>query len=447
MLLPSFLASVLFIGIGVEAQTTSARTSTTTRARTTSVPSTSTSTSTTSSVAAATHTVAVGADGFKFQPNRITAEKGDTVLFRFYPGGHAVARSDFGLPCIPYELTGVNHVGFFSKIQTPHVVSNDLPTFSIKINDTQPIFFYCSAPGSCVDHHMIGAINPNSTQTLEKQEEAVRKASQQLTPGDAWPSETARPTTPTAGAAGGQQEAPALGPGQIAGIAIGGAAALALVGALLFICGRRSGRGLLPWSKEDGGAAAAAANPPTPRLGEGGTPLAANAAPLDVKQQQQHQQQHVGTLSSPGHSPFATTVSPYSAAAIMHDPYRAAGVAHHPYHPRHYQNVVAPPPPPSHAGGRTPPYSPGSFLTYQPISGYGPQHQQYMPHHGASVRSAPNWAAPRPGAHGAHELPPPTAPVELSAAPRSPGFQVYQQSRQFSYSHNSDRGFTPGPRP
>lgn len=267
----------------------------------------------------------------------------------------------------------------------------------------------------------------------------MRKATLQLTPGDAWPSETARPKTPAAGATG-QHQASALGAGQIAGIAIGGTAALTLVGALLFICGRRSrSRGLLlPWSKKDG--AAAAGNPPTtPRLGEGSTPLSANAAPVDVKQQQQQHGGGGGPFSSPGHSPFAAVVSPYSAGQ---DPCRAAGVAapvyaHHPYQPHHYQNVV---PPPLHSASRTPPYSPGSFMTYQPLQGHCPPQQQCMP---------PHWAAgATPGVQGgAYELPPPPVPVELSASPRNPAFQAYQQARQFPFSSNADRGFTPGPRP
>jgi hypothetical protein len=36
------------------------------------------------------------------------------------------------------------------------------PTWNLTINDTSPIFFYCSAPGSCIDYQMVGAINPVS---------------------------------------------------------------------------------------------------------------------------------------------------------------------------------------------------------------------------------------------------------------------------------------------
>jgi hypothetical protein len=36
------------------------------------------------------------------------------------------------------------------------------PKWNLTINDTSPIFFYCSAPGSCIDYQMVGAINPVS---------------------------------------------------------------------------------------------------------------------------------------------------------------------------------------------------------------------------------------------------------------------------------------------
>ena len=38
------------------------------------------------------------------------------------------------------------------------------PKFRVEINDTEPIFFYCGAEGSCMEKHMIGAINPVSGQ-------------------------------------------------------------------------------------------------------------------------------------------------------------------------------------------------------------------------------------------------------------------------------------------
>ena len=34
------------------------------------------------------------------------------------------------------------------------------PTWNLTINDTEPIFLYCAAPGSCINYQMVGVINP-----------------------------------------------------------------------------------------------------------------------------------------------------------------------------------------------------------------------------------------------------------------------------------------------
>ncbi len=95
---------------------------------------------------------------------------------------------------------------------------------------------------------MIGVVNPNSTETLDLQEQYAINATTQLAPGEPFPSETLSPThTPLAGstdsAAPGtdDHEHHGLSAGAIAGIAIGGAAVLILAGALVFLCGRRGG--------------------------------------------------------------------------------------------------------------------------------------------------------------------------------------------------------------
>ncbi|KAL2199199.1 hypothetical protein P885DRAFT_75614 [Corynascus similis CBS 632.67] len=200
----------------------------------------------------ATITIAVGANGHMFTPNEVEAKVGDIIRFNFYPAGdnpHRVARAEFGWPCIPYEYANINKPGFYTGIIAPQVISNDPPSYSVRVNDTEPIFFYCAAPASCVGYHMIGVINPNSTQTLAKQLKYAEDATYQLMPGEPFPSETPVPTpTPgegppkddsdsDSGSGGGSR----LSAGAIAGIAIGAAAVLILGAALLYLCGRRGG--------------------------------------------------------------------------------------------------------------------------------------------------------------------------------------------------------------
>lgn len=136
--------------------TTSAAASTTTNAATVAPGVVSVAPST-----IPTHTIAVGATGFNFSPNNLTnVAVGSIIEFNFYPGNHSVVRSAYKFPCIPYEDTGPNRVGFFSGYLDTNVYSSDGPKYRMRVNDTEPIFYYCSASGSCITHGMLGVINP-----------------------------------------------------------------------------------------------------------------------------------------------------------------------------------------------------------------------------------------------------------------------------------------------
>ncbi|KAK2628220.1 hypothetical protein QTJ16_002866 [Diplocarpon rosae] len=202
------------------------------------------STSSTSSAPAATHSVNVGATGHHFTPDSLTASVGDIVEFRFYPLNHSVARAEYKNPCIPYELTDAGKQGFWSGFEPINVVLSNPPIFSLLINDTDPIFFYCSAPGACEDG-MVGVINPNATRTIDVQTAYARNASIAFSPGEGFPPETESASpSPTSQAtstvhAAASNSHPALSTGAIAGICIGGAAVLLLGGALVYLCGRQ----------------------------------------------------------------------------------------------------------------------------------------------------------------------------------------------------------------
>ncbi|KAL3417483.1 hypothetical protein PVAG01_10493 [Phlyctema vagabunda] len=199
-----------------------------------------------------THTIAVGAQGHKFTPSFIQAQPGDVVSFRFYPLNHSVARAAFGQPCIPYEYTGINHVGFWSGFKPVAVVLSDPPVYNLLINDTDPIFFYCFSPGACQDG-MVGAINPNATQAFDAQHDQALEATLALSPGEYFEPEVAdsdkdKPAasgttthpdpTSTAGVPSHTQKSP-LSKGAIIGIAIGALAGLLLAGAIFYLCGRQ----------------------------------------------------------------------------------------------------------------------------------------------------------------------------------------------------------------
>ncbi|KAG4031554.1 hypothetical protein MFRU_009g03170 [Monilinia fructicola] len=219
--------------------------------------------STTSSSAVATHTVSVGAGGLEFTPKELSANISDVIEFRFYPQNHSVARSEYKNPCIPYEVTGINKQGFWSGFHPINVVLNDPPKFQVVVNDSNPIFFYCSAPGACHEDGMIGVVNANSTQTFANQLEYARNSSIQFSPGENFPVEasssssstihatsttspTQSPRITTSGTAiivtdpSPSSSSPSrLSPGAIAGIAIGASALVLLASALLYLCGRQ----------------------------------------------------------------------------------------------------------------------------------------------------------------------------------------------------------------
>ncbi|KPM45995.1 hypothetical protein AK830_g512 [Neonectria ditissima] len=262
MLPRSLLAvSALIVGTWAQTSTEESETSTTVEASATSDASSTaeeSATGTSTGTGITTHTVAVGASGHKFTPDEIEADVGDIIEWRFYPTNHWVIRGDFDYPCIPYDYIGTDRTGFSSGSQTVQAITDDGPRFRVRVNNTDPIFFYCGAPGSCVRYHMMGVVNPSKNTTLDEWLDKANDVDYQLRPGDPWPTEDGFETPTDAigretggssndndnsdddndsGSGGGSK----LSGGAIAGIAIGGAAVLLLAGGLLYLCGRRGG--------------------------------------------------------------------------------------------------------------------------------------------------------------------------------------------------------------
>ncbi|KAK9263290.1 hypothetical protein V1519DRAFT_382831 [Lipomyces tetrasporus] len=80
--------------------------------------------------------------GFSFNPNSVMAEAGDFVRFTFESGPHGVAQAAFDSPCVPLSsASSGNDVVFYSGIMTPS--GSDTPTFTIEVNNTDPLWFYC----------------------------------------------------------------------------------------------------------------------------------------------------------------------------------------------------------------------------------------------------------------------------------------------------------------
>ncbi|KAJ7828283.1 hypothetical protein B0H14DRAFT_3873388 [Mycena olivaceomarginata] len=83
-------------------------------------------------------------------PSNITAQPGDTATFQFHQKNHTVTASSFQDPCRALSLTSTSgQLGFDSGFMAVSPNATDFPTYTIQINDTQPIWAYCRQAGHC----------------------------------------------------------------------------------------------------------------------------------------------------------------------------------------------------------------------------------------------------------------------------------------------------------
>jgi len=100
-----------------------------------------------------------GANGtLVFQPEAIAANPGDQVVFHFHPKNHTVTQSSFASPCGP-KAGGIES-GFMPVAAN---ITDNFPTYTITVNDTQPVWVYCSqaanTPASHCGQGMVFAVN------------------------------------------------------------------------------------------------------------------------------------------------------------------------------------------------------------------------------------------------------------------------------------------------
>ncbi|OBT40801.1 hypothetical protein VE00_08924 [Pseudogymnoascus sp. WSF 3629] len=142
---------------------------------TTSVASATTS----SSSAPGVQTVTVGDNNaIAFSPDTITAAVGSSIEFVFFPPIHSVNQSTFESPCAPLA----NGTGFWSGAFTTASGQN-ANVFTLTVNDTNPIWFFCATPSHC-ETGMAGVINPssNGSESLDQYKANAAKVSNPPTP-------------------------------------------------------------------------------------------------------------------------------------------------------------------------------------------------------------------------------------------------------------------------
>ncbi|CAI7650889.1 unnamed protein product [Penicillium glandicola] len=225
------------------ADSSSTANSTATATTTTSgAGSSSTSTSTTSSsTGIATHTIQVGpkSSPHQYVPPNITANVGDIVVFEFYPTNHSVVKADYLAPCVPAS----GEIFYSGAFETFNLEDGQLvgaaPTWSVRINDTTPTFFYCTAIDSCIKNGMVGVINANATQSWQTQYSKALTYPYMLVPGESMPAEGE--TTSSSGdsnSSGSSGSKHGLSGGAIAGIVVAGVVFVGILVALFFVLGR-----------------------------------------------------------------------------------------------------------------------------------------------------------------------------------------------------------------
>jgi hypothetical protein len=83
-----------------------------------------------------------------YSPNNIVAAKGDMVQFQFMPKNHTVTQSNFDDPCTPISSHS-NITGVFSGFMPVSETDTSIPTYTILINATTPMWIYCAQAKHC----------------------------------------------------------------------------------------------------------------------------------------------------------------------------------------------------------------------------------------------------------------------------------------------------------
>jgi plastocyanin len=131
------------------------------------------------------HVVTVGNGGLKFCPEQITAASGDLVQFQFYPNNHTVTQGFFAKGCTPISQAPAPNTaqgafsGFMPVSNTSEATT--IPTFTVTVNGTSPMWFYCSQAKHC-QSGMVFAINPTAAKSLQGYKGNCANATANLVP-------------------------------------------------------------------------------------------------------------------------------------------------------------------------------------------------------------------------------------------------------------------------
>ncbi|THH21089.1 hypothetical protein EW146_g381 [Bondarzewia mesenterica] len=118
----------------------------------------------TSSSSSTDHRVIVGGpNNLTFQPANITAQPNDTITFEFHQKNHTATQSTFASPCVGLTQSSTSgQVGFNSGFVPVSDNATSFPTFTIKVNDSAPIWAFCAQANHC-GSGMVFSVNANES--------------------------------------------------------------------------------------------------------------------------------------------------------------------------------------------------------------------------------------------------------------------------------------------
>jgi len=141
----------------------------------------------------------------KFDPQRVSAQPRDTVVFEFHQKNHSVVQSSFADPCRRADTNGA--AGFMSEFFPVADNATEFATWNLTVNDTAPIWAYCrqTTPASHCGAGMVFAIN--SDESSSRNFTAFQQLAEQLNgtataASSSQPSNAAAPSKHTGGIAG-----------------------------------------------------------------------------------------------------------------------------------------------------------------------------------------------------------------------------------------------------
>ena len=98
------------------------------------------------------HKIIVGGTGvLAFSPANISASVGDTITFEFHQKNHTIIQSAYSTPCRALASTSTTgQIGFDSGFMpVGDDVTTGFPTYTVTVNDTNPIWAYCRQLTHC----------------------------------------------------------------------------------------------------------------------------------------------------------------------------------------------------------------------------------------------------------------------------------------------------------